>query len=320
MDVGLMYFLYSLLLTLGLVALSPLFLVAALRHGKYRSGLGERLGGVPPLVNTGRRPVIWLHCVSVGETQAARPLVQELLRRYPTHALAVSTTTLTGQRLARETFGKDAEAVFYFPLDFAWPVRRALTAIRPAAVLLMETELWPRFLRECSAGRVPVAIVNGRISEKSFRGYRRLGLLARYAVKDLSLALMQTDGDAERIEALGLAPARIHVSGNIKFDLETGAGDGQLTEELRARFGIDGRRPLIVAASTHAPEESICLDAFKLLNDTATGHTRPRLLLAPRHPERFNDVATLLDAAALNWSRRSVSPAETDQVSDIILL
>src|SRR2546421_714668 len=140
-----MLFLYSLLFTVGILAMLPLFLLDALRHGKYITGLKERARGMPPIDARGR-PVLWLHCVSVGETQAARPLVRALRAEFPTHALVVSTITLTGQRLAREVFKDEAAAVFYFPFDWAWSVRRALRAIKPAVVLVLETELWPRLI------------------------------------------------------------------------------------------------------------------------------------------------------------------------------
>src|SRR5687768_8113537 len=165
-----MYFIYSLLLGLAFLILLPRFLVDAFRHGKYVAGFRERLGRVSPIENDGR-PVIWIHCVSVGETQAARPLVQRLRQRFPNHAIAISTITVTGQNLARNVFKDDAEKVFYFPFDWSWVVRRTLKSINPAAVLLMETELWPGFLRECKARQIPVAIVNGRLSEQSFRRY-----------------------------------------------------------------------------------------------------------------------------------------------------
>src|SRR5919112_5186718 len=166
-----MYFLYSILLGLGVIALLPRFLLDAARHGKYAAGLGERAGSLPEF-DAGGRPVVWLHCVSVGEAQAARPLAKAILEEYPGHALVVSTTTQTGQRVAREVFAGQAALVFYFPFDWAWSVRRALAAVNPSAVLVMETELWPRFFRECRRRAVPVALVNGRISEQSFRRYR----------------------------------------------------------------------------------------------------------------------------------------------------
>jgi 3-deoxy-D-manno-octulosonic-acid transferase len=313
-----MLFAYSILLALGIIVLLPAFLLDAARHGKYVAGLRERAGGVAPVEARGR-PVVWLHCVSVGEAQAARPLVALLRERFPDLALAVSTTTLTGQRVAREAFGPSAAAVFYFPFDWAWSVRRTLRAVNPAAVLLLETELWPRFLRECRARGVPVAVVNGRISQKSFRRYAKLGRLIRAVLGDLALAVMQTEEDAARIRELGLAAGRVKVSGNIKFDIGTPATEPPATAELRSRFRLDDSRPLVVAASTHAPEETIIIEAFKRTS-ADLADKRPRLLLAPRHPERFGEVAALLDASGLTWARRSVAPASADGGCDAVLL
>ena len=170
-----MYLAYSLLLSLGLLVLIPHFLFQALAHGKYIDGLCQRLGSVP---SVNGKPVIWLHCVSVGETQAARPLAQRLKQQFPHHALVVSTITRTGQNLAHDVFRNQAASVFYFPFDWRWSARRALKAINPDAVLIMETELWPNFLRECKARQIPVALVNGRISRQSFRRYKLINLLS----------------------------------------------------------------------------------------------------------------------------------------------
>jgi 3-deoxy-D-manno-octulosonic-acid transferase len=310
-----MYFLYSILLGIGVLALLPRFLLDAARHGKYAAGFGERAGSLPPL-DAGGRPVVWLHCVSVGEAQAARPLARALLEEYPRHALVVSTTTLTGQRVAREAFKGQAALVFYFPFDWAWSVRRALRAVNPSVVLLMETELWPRFFRECRRRGVSLALVNGRISEKSFGRYKLIRPFIRRVLSDLSLAAVQTEADAARLSALGLAPERARVTGNVKFDIEETAAR-PLTEELRRRFGVGGDRPLVVAASTHAPEERVVLEAFNLLN---AGAKRPRLLVAPRHPERFGEVASLLEETNFSWARRTDDPRESDKDCDVILL
>ncbi len=321
-----MFLLYSLLLTVGILLMLPVFLWDALRHGKYVEGLRERAGGAE--VDAGGRPVIWLHCVSVGETQAARPLARALVERFPNHALVVSTTTLTGQRVAREAFKDTAAAVIYFPFDWAWSVRRALRAVNPSVVLLMETELWFRFLRECAERKIPVALVNGRVSERSFRRYRLIRGFVRRALDTLALALAQTGDDAARLVALGLAPERVEVTGNVKFDLGDDSRASAVTDELRARFALDGKRPLVVAASTHAPEERVVLEAFKQLcassdgaaGDSDGGTTRPRLLVAPRHPERFAEVASLLDSSGLAWARRSDAPAAGDAGCEAILL
>jgi 3-deoxy-D-manno-octulosonic-acid transferase len=313
-----MYFLYSLLLTLGVVALLPRFVVDAFRHGKYVVGLRERRGRLPAIETEGR-PVIWLHCVSVGEAQAARPLARAILDKFPSHALVVSTTTLTGQRIARDVFREDAAAVIYFPFDWAWTVRRSLRAVNPAVVLIMETELWPNFLRECRKRRVSVAIVNGRLSERSFRRYRIIRRFVKRIVNDLDLALMQTETDAARVRALGLADERVLVSGNVKFDAPDDTGGQALTAELRERFHFNDGRPLIVAASTHSPEERILLEAFTQLRATP-GNDQARLLLAPRHPERFSEVASLLESSGFVWSRRKDSSSERDPTCDVMLL
>jgi 3-deoxy-D-manno-octulosonic-acid transferase len=313
-----MYLLYSLLLTLGVVALLPRFVYDAFRHGKYVAGLRERMGRLPAIETHGR-PVIWLHCVSVGEAQAARPLARAILDKFPSHSLVVSTTTLTGQRIARDAFRDDAAAVIYFPFDLSWAVRRSLRSVNPSVVLIMETELWPNFLRECRKRRVPTAIVNGRLSERSFRRYRMIRRFTKRIVNNLSLALMQTDADAERIRALGLAPERVFVSGNVKFDVGEDKGQQALTVELRERFHFNDERHLIVAASTHSPEERIILEAFKRLRSTQ-GNGKVRLLIAPRHPERFPEVASLLESSGMAWSRRSDARSENDSASDVILL
>ncbi|HEX8557445.1 MAG TPA: glycosyltransferase N-terminal domain-containing protein, partial [Pyrinomonadaceae bacterium] len=247
---------------------------------------------------------------------AARPLARALLEEHPGLALVVSTTTLTGQRVAREVFKGQAARVFYFPFDWAWSVRRALAAVRPSAVLVMETELWPRFFRECGRRGVPVALVNGRVSEKSFGRYRLVRPFIRRVLADLTLAAAQSEADAARLVALGLAPERVRVTGNVKFDIEE-FDSRPLTEELRRRFGVGGGRPLVLAASTHAPEERVVLEAFRLLADAPR---RPRLLVAPRHPERFGEVAALLEASGLSWARRGAAARASDAACDVILL
>jgi len=314
-----MYFVYSLLLAIGFILLIPRFLFDALHHGKYVAGFRERLGQLPDLANAAR-PRIWIHCVSVGETQAARPLVTALRHRFPSYSLLVSTTTLTGQRLARDVFRNEAEAVFYFPFDWAWTTRRALRKLDPAAVLLMETELWPRLLHECRKRHVPLSIVNGRISDTSFRRYKWIPTFIARVVNNLDLALMQSEQDAERIRQLGLTTDRVVVTGNLKFDPIEDGDEQRLTTELRARFNFDDRHDLIVAASTHSPEERLLVEAFQRIRNLNSGQKGLRLLIAPRHPERFSEIAALLKDSGLNWTRRSDAPSETDGTCDVVLL
>ena len=304
-----MYLAYSLLLSLGLLVLIPHFLFKALAHGKYIAGLRQRLGSIPPVNG---KPVIWLHCVSVGETQAARPLAKRLQQQFPHHALVVSTITRTGQNLARDVFRTQAASVFYFPFDWRWTARRALRAINPDAVLIMETELWPNFLRECKARQIPVALVNGRISRQSFRRYNLITFFLRRVLSSLSIAVMQSEMDAERLGALGMPKDKLFTAGNLKFDAEVAGGLANKTEEIRTRFGLDVGAPLILAASTHSNEEEIILESIR--------QHPVRLMIAPRHPERFKEVANLIQQSGLSWTRRTNPPDPNDTNATVILL
>ena len=257
-----------------------------------------------------------MHCVSVGETQAARPLARRLKQQYPHHALVVSTITLTGQKLAHDVFRGQADSVFYFPFDWRWSTRRALKAINPALVVIMETELWPNFLRECKAREIPVALVNGRISRQSFRRYKLVKFFLRRVLASLTIAVMQSENDTRRLEALGMSSERLFTSGNLKFDAEPPGALNAKTEEIRKRFGLETGAPLILCASTHAPEEQIMIDSIKQLRSTQP----VRLMLAPRHPERFKEVAALLNASELSWTQRTAGPDLNDTNSTVILL
>lgn len=314
-----MYFIYSLLLTLGFIVLLPRFAIDALRSGKYVTGLRERLGNLPQL-SSSDRPLFWLHCVSVGETEAARPLVHALRERFPSYRLVVSTTTVTGQQVARRAFADNATLIFYFPIDWNWVVRRVIRSLRPAAVLIMETELWPNLLRECHRQSIPVALINGRISQTSFSRYKLVRPFMRRVLNHISIALMQSDRDATRIRELGIPNERVLMCGNLKFDsADASTADEKVTEHLRRCFAINKNGRLLVAASTHAPEESIAIQAFKRIR-SMNQNEDVRLLIAPRHPERFNEVASLLDASGLTYARRSATPSEVDARCDVILL
>ena len=306
-----MYLAYSLLLSLGLLLLSPYFLFQALAHRKYITGLRERLGSLPKL---DQQQVVWLHCVSVGETQAARPLVERIRQELPHHALVVSTITLTGQKLARDLFRGQAARVIYFPFDWRWSVRRALKAINPAVVVIMETELWPNFFRECKAREIPLALVNGRISQKSFGRYLKIRFFLRRVLACLTVAVMQSERDEERIRELGMSQERVFSVGNLKF--EAGGYTDENTD-LKERFGLQADVPLVLAASTHAPEEKIVIESLKRLRE---GRPQVRLMIAPRRPERFNEVAELIEASGLSWTRRTNAPAPEDTSATVILL
>jgi len=310
------YLLYSLLLTLGFVLLLPRFALDALRQGKYITGLRQRLGNIPALNTNGRR-VVWLHCVSVGEAQAAQSLVRQLKEALPNVSLVVSTTTVTGQRLARTIFREQAAAVFYFPIDWAWTVRRVLRRLNPAAILIMETELWPNLFRIARKRNIPVAVLNGRISDKSFGRYKKVRSFIARVLNDLTVAAMQSDQDASRIRELGLNDDRVVVTGNVKFDNAESVADEKLTNTIRDRFAFGDGRPLLVAASTHDPEEGIVIEAFRKVRAL---HNQTRLLIAPRHPERFREVASLLANSEFSIALRSAAPNSNDALADMVLL
>jgi 3-deoxy-D-manno-octulosonic-acid transferase len=309
-----MFLLYSFLLTIGFLLFLPRFLF----QKKYAASFCERLGHLPDF-DAGGNAVVWLHCVSVGETQAARPLVKELLKAFPDYKLVVSTTTLTGQTLAREIFAGEASLVFYFPFDWRFTVRRVLKKIKPDVILLMETELWFNFIREAGKTGAKIAIVNGRLSEKSANRYGWIQKTIRRVLHYVDSALMQTGADAKRLLALGIRNTKIKVTGNVKFDQDFDETENNLTGELRERFAISETAPLIVAASTHAPEEKFILDAFKKVYKTATGNL-PRLMLVPRHPERFAEVENLIKETGFDRVKRTETASARDRAAEVILL
>ncbi len=309
-----MYFVYSLLMGLAALLLLPYWLIQGLRHGKYLSNLSERLGfsfpslsGLPP-----ERPgAIWIHAVSVGEVLSCVALAQKLKQAYPGRPLIVSTTTITGQTLARERM-RFADAVIYFPLDWALCVRRALQAVRPAVVVVLETEIWPNFLREAGRRKVPVIFVSGRISDRSFARYEsyfgKVGFflrpLLRSAFSNVSAFLMQSATDAERIRALGAPADRVCVSGNVKYDQALPVPT-PLSKWLEGEAKRSGRHPIIVAGSVVATEEPLALIAFGVVQGD---YPRALLVLAPRKPEHFQSAANFIHESKRKFVRRSELP------------
>ena len=281
---------------MGLAAflLAPYWLVEGMRHGKYFSNLGERLGfsfpGLAklPAQSTG---AIWIHAVSVGEALSSITLARRLKEAYPKRPLIISTTTKTGQQLVRERM-PFADAIIYFPLDWAFCVRRALGAVRPSVVLVLETEIWPNFLREAGRRKIPVLFVSGRISDRSFARYQSyLGVFAfflrpflRNALSNASAFLMQSEKDAERVRVLGAPAERVRVSGNLKYDLEL-PRPTPLSNWLATEIKRSGRSPIIVAGSVVATEEPHALIAFGTLQGE---YPKALLVLAPRKPEYFD--------------------------------
>lgn len=296
-------FFYNLALLAALLAGAPWWLWRMATTHKYREGLRERLGKVPSGLRHDGRPLLWLHAVSVGEVLAVSRLVGELDRAFPGHRLVVSTTTRTGQSLARERFG--AQRVFYCPLDLPWAVRAYLRALRPQMLILAETEFWPNLLNGCFRRNIPVAVVNARISDRSWPRYQMLRRLWQPLLGRLACVLAQSEVDAQRLRALGCAPERVSVAGNLKFDVRA-AQQAEATRLLTAR--AQGLR-LLVAGSTLEGEEAALLDAWPRL---LAAHPHLAMVLAPRHPERFASVAALLENHGAPWLRRSAWQTQPD--------
>ncbi len=287
--------LYRALLAASLPAAVTTLKVRDRLVGKRRPRFADRLGrDLPDIAPDG----MWLQAVSVGEVELARRLVAEIRREAADLPLLVSSTTATGLDLARRTLGATLP-VIPCPLDLPAPVSRVLSAAQPRAVVLVETELWPELLHQSARTKTSVAVVNARLSERSFAAYRRVSGLLRPLLAPLTLVLARTSADGERFAALGVTAERIVVAGNIKYDVEADERTLEWAEAVRAAAA---GRPILVAGSTMEGEEATLLDAMAGLGD---GATAPFLVLAPRHPERFDAVAKLLDERAVAWVRRS---------------
>jgi 3-deoxy-D-manno-octulosonic-acid transferase len=301
-----MYFLYSALLALVLIVSLPYWLFQMARRGKYRQGFSQRMGNVPShLVGPSTQPTIWVHAVSVGEVLAVSGLVSELRRRWPEWRIVISTTTDTGQNLARERFGD--QSVFYFPLDLGFAISPYLQAVHPQLVIIAETEFWPNFLRLARKAGARIAVVNARISDRSLPGYHRLRFWLPKILENIDLFLAQTWEDRKRLIAIGSREERVEVSGNLKFDI-TPPPPPDVVASLRASFAEADAGPILVCGSTvDEEEERMLLQAFQNLLPT---HPRAVMILAPRHPERFAIVAALLESLGIRFWKRSLWSGE----------
>jgi len=303
-------FFYNVALLTALVAGAPWWLWRVATTEKYREGLRERLGWVSERLRqlaSDYKPVIWLHAVSVGEVLAVSRLVEEIGSAFPEYRLLVSTTTRTGQGLARERFG--AERVFYCPLDLPWAVGAYLNALRPAMLVLAETEFWPNLLNGCFRRGVPVAVVNARISDRSWPRYQMWRRLWRPILGRLSRALAQSELDAERLRMLGCRADRVTVSGNLKFDVRV----PKEAEAAKLLSSLGSGLRFVVAGSTLEGEEEALLEAWPKLLEA---NEKLVMVLAPRHPERFDVVAGMLARSGVGWGRRSegIGPLKAGQV------
>jgi 3-deoxy-D-manno-octulosonic-acid transferase len=325
-----MYFFYRLITAVGMIFLAPYYALRGWHRDEPRSA-GERLGNVPPEIRSragaSRRAdspaagPIWIHAVSVGEVLAAKPLADGLQECFPGRAIFVSTTTETGQRLARARL-QSVDGIFYFPLDWIVPVRRALHAIHPSLVIVMETEIWPNFLREARRMNVPVVFANARISEKSFGRFKRweflVGPFFKRTLQDTELFLAQTPEDAARLREMGAPEARVEVTGNLKYDADPPAA-GPFGEWLAQQIRAQERWPVFVAGSVVAEEEQAVVAAYDIVQRK---WRHALLILAPRKPDRFDAAAAIAAEGGWNVVRRSRLDlaAALDENADVVVL
>jgi len=296
---------YNLAFLLILAITSPLWLWR--RSSSDKKGLSERLGSVPHDLAIRRAernlPVVWLHAVSVGEVLAVSYLVSEFDWAFPGYRLLISTTTETGNALARERFGSDR--VFYCPIDIPWAVTSYFKALNPRLLMLVETEFWPNLLSECFERKIPVAVVNARISDRSYPRYRLFRFIWEPILSQLSCLLAQSPEDARRLKNIGCQPERIQVTGNLKFDIRA-AGESNATALIK---DLARNVKFLVAGSTVEGEEAILLEAWPQILSIHPGQV---MVIAPRHPERFHFVAERLERSQFKWVRRSHWDLEPD--------
>jgi len=318
-----MYFLYSFLFSAWILFMAPYFLYRAWKHQKYLPALRQRMGHLPDTLKCDGRPTIWIHSCSVGETLSVQPLAQALSQRFPDARLVFSTITKTGQAIAVERFAKyGAGNSFYFPIDLAWIAGKVLDTIQPSLLITIETEIWPNVLHEAKKRGIPIVMVNGRISAESFQYYKWVQPLMGPVFQNYSLLMMKAREDAGRLQRMGAPPSKLRISGSIKYDRNLLA-EKDVTEAQRQALDAalaltTTDAPLIVAGSTHNDEEATLLEVLRRIRLTP-GLENTRLLLVPRHPERFSAVAQLAAGAGFKVKRRS-DPAPGDPSADVLIL
>ncbi|MBF0621977.1 MAG: 3-deoxy-D-manno-octulosonic acid transferase [Magnetococcales bacterium] len=309
-----MILLYNIVLTLVLIIGLPFWIKRAY-NPKYRGTIRRRLSlDLPTLRGSPDHPMIWIHAVSVGETLAARPLIQAIAHRFPDHRIALSTVTRTGQKIAREKI-LEADQTLYLPLDFSWMTARIVRQLRPSLVIIMETEIWPSLLYQLKRDNIPTVMVNGRLSDRSFKGYYRLRHLLRPTLNAFHHFCMQSQEDAQRMHRLGIPADRISHTGNIKYDQAAQKPSSKSMDALTKQIGPPGNRPVWLAASTHPGEEEQLLKVHHAASQQIVGL---RMILVPRHPERADTVAHAIEKSALSFSR--FSETQGQWTSDLLLV
>ena len=294
-----MRYLLNVVYLLVLILLAPWLIYTAIRKGEYRSGWAAKFFGRVPL-RTGPGPCVWLHAVSVGEVNMLAPLLIQLEREHPGLDCVISTTRRTGYLLARQKYAP--RPVFYCPLDFSWAVWRAMRRIRPNLLVLTESELWPNLIHAARQHGAQVAVINGRLSQRSARNYAYVRGLLRAMLRRLNLITVHNEEYAQRFLELGACPSTVEITGSIKFDHAQTDRENPRTRQLAALAGIQQDDVVFLAGSTQSPEEAIVLETYRELS---AEFPRLRLIITPRHPERFETVAKLLDRSQVEWQRRS---------------
>jgi 3-deoxy-D-manno-octulosonic-acid transferase len=314
------YLLYSVLIVSFFLIMSPYLAWQAVRYRKYIGSLQQRLGYLPITFNLDGEESIWIHAVSVGEVLTARALLPQLRERYPRLRIFLSTTTMTGQEIARNSL-QYVDSVFYFPFDLGFIVNRTLRLVQPRLFIMMETEIWPNLLRACARTGVRTVVVNGRISSRSYPRYRLARPFFRRVLAHVDRFCMQSDESARRIIDMGADPAKVVVTGSLKFDSLDLPGASTAADRGRNRvlryFRISADRPVVIAASTHKGEEEPVFEAFQRIRSRLP---EALLIIAPRKPERFNEVEQIARRGGWNVARRTELPVDAEPRHDVVVL
>ncbi len=313
--------LYNTLLTLGLILASPFFALKILTASRYRRGLSQRFGiryhGVGVRKRDTREKPLWIHAASVGEVLGSLPIIKGIAQSKPHLPILLSTMTSTGNEMA-EKRASDLAAVTFFPVDHPWVVKRIISQVDPRAFLMVETEIWPNFLTELGRRKIPVVLLNGRISTRSFQWYKRFRFIFDSPLSTISAFCMQSISDAQRIIEMGANPERVTVTGNVKFDQSPPKITQREREALLRALGLHPCQPIFIAGSTHKGEEEFVLQVHQRLSREYPDLV---LILAPRHLERLGEIETLLQREKIPWKRKSqFSEKEEGQKASVILL
>jgi 3-deoxy-D-manno-octulosonic-acid transferase len=314
-----MYLVYSLLTLVVFVVVSPYFLYQAIRYNKYIGSLRQRLGFLPITFNVDGEESIWIHAVSVGEALTARALAEDLKARYPRLRLFLSTTTIAGQQVARRSLSH-VDAIFYFPFDWTFIVRRTLNLVRPRLFIMMETEIWPNLLRECRRRGIRTVVINGRISSRSYSRYRMVRAFFRHVLGDVDRFCVQNEESARRLVELGADASTVTVTGSLKFDsleLPAASPHGKTRARVLRFFRVAPTRTVVVAGSTVRGEEAAVLHAFARIKATMPSALA---VLAPRQPERFGEVERIARDAGFVTIRRSELAIDADPRAEVVVL